>query len=308
MKSGKLNVFLLFLGLSFMFLLLTKLNKDYTKTISFAVHPVNARADYVILKDSVRTLDITLRTYGFKLMRYYLSNPDITIDLKTADVEGHRYIWTKAKGISYINSQFDDKIRIIAINPDTLTFNFDVNAIKKVPVQLRSNIAFVPGYDVLDAFEIKPDSIKIIGPKVMIDTIQQVNTVPLVLKSVSENIDAELQIVLPDSSNNVTYSHKKVAVSGKVERFTEGEVEVPVDLVHVPEDIQVIYFPKTVTVKYYTSLSHYKTINKSDFIVECDYKDLDSTATFMEPKLVKYPSNIKNVKLVQKQIDFIISR
>ena len=100
-RSKRINVFLLFLALSFMFLLLTKLTNDCTKTITFAIKTVNAVENHVILKDSTHKFDITLNTYGFKFLRYYLSNPEVSVDLNDLDKGRKKYIWTKSKGIAY---------------------------------------------------------------------------------------------------------------------------------------------------------------------------------------------------------------
>lgn len=308
LKSGKLNVFLLFLVLSFMFLLLSKLNKEYTKTIVFKAQPIHAKENHVILDDSTHVFKVTLQTYGFKLIRYYLSKPTLQVDLNALHILDNHYVWTLSKGVSDINLQLGEDVKILSVHPESMDFPFDVNDIKTIPVNLTSNITFATGYDVSDMFILEPDSIKVIGPKVLISSIQSVQTQTLKLENINANIDTEVAIVLPDSSANIAYSHKTIKVTGQVEKFTEGEVEVPIDLINAPDHAQVIYFPKSVNVTYYTSLNNYKAVNKSDFIVECNFNDLDSNATYLQAKLVKYPDFVKNVRLIQKQIDFIITK
>ena len=307
-KSKRINVFLLFFALSFMFLLLTKLTKDYTKTITFAIKPINAIENHVVLKDSTHKFDITLRTYGFKFLKYYLTDPMVTVDLEDLDNIDKKYIWTNSKGIAHINSQFNESVKILAVNPDKIVFRYDINGIKKVPIELNSEVNFSPGYDMLNRYKTIPDSIKIIGPQVLLDSIHIVQTTLLSLNNVNRNIDKQLSIILPDSSQNIVYSHKKINVKGLVEKFTEGTVEVPVDLVNTPNDIKVNYFPKTINVMYYTSLSNFNQVKSSDFVVECDFNNLNEESTFLEPRLIKFPENVKNIKLGQKQIEFIISK
>lgn len=290
-----------------MFLLLTKLTKDYTKTIAFDIRPINAVENYVILKDTTHKFDITLRTYGFKFLRYYLANPNVTVDLEDLDKIDKKYIWTNSKGIAHINSQFSENVKILAVNPDSIIFNYDLNDLKKVPVNLNTEIAFIPGYDISGNYRISPDSIKILGPKVLLDSINSIQTELLSLKDINSNIDEQLTIVLPDSSQNIVYSHKEINVKGIIEKFTEGTIEVPVDVINVPNDIIINYFPKTINVLYYTSLSNFKKVKKSDFIIECNFNDLEPESTYLEPNLIKYPENIKNIKLSQKHIEFIIS-
>lgn len=307
-KSKRINVFLLFLALSFMFLLLTKLTKDYTKTITFNIEPINAVENHVILKDSTHKFDITFRSYGFKFLRYYLSTPSVTVDLKDLDSSDKNYVWTSVKGIAHINSQFSENVKLLAVNPDYVIFKYDINGIKKVPIHFTSEVAFSPGFDILDGYKITPDSIKMVGPQILLDSIELVSTEVLRLSDINGNIDMQLNIILPDSSENIVYSHKKINVNGQVDKFTEGTIEVPIDLVNVPADISVNYFPKTINVLYYTSLSNFKQVKNSDFIVECDFNNLKEESTFLEPKLIKFPENVKNIKLGQKHIEFIISK
>lgn len=306
-KSKRINVFLLFFALSFMFLLLTKLTEDYTKTITFEIKPINALENHVVLKDSTHKFDITLRTYGFKFLRFYLANPVVTVDLEDLNTLDNKYIWTNSTGIAHINSQFNENVKILAVNPDKIVFRYDINGIKKVPLQLNSEVNFSPGYDMLQGYKMIPDSIKIIGPQVLLDSIHIVQTNLLSLTNINRDIDLQLNIIFPDSSKNIVYSHKKINVKGLVEKFTEGTVEVPVDLVNTPNDIKVNYFPKTINVVYYTSLSNFKQVKSSDFVVECDFNNLKEESTFLEPRLIYYPENVKNIKLGQKQIEFIIS-
>ncbi len=306
-KSKRINVFFLFFLLSFMFLLLTKLTKDYTKTITFQIKPINVAENFVILKDTSHRLNITLRTYGFKFLKYYLTNQSVTVDLSELDSNNNEYIWTNSRGIPHINSQFGENVKIMAVNPDLIIFKFDRNAVKKIPVEFNSNISFAPGFDISGNFELIPDSIKVIGPKILLDSINKIGTQLLTLKDVKSDIDTPLNLVLPDSSRNLVYSHKEIIIKEKVEKFTEGIIEVPVDIINIPNDLKVNFFPKTIDVSYYTSLSNFKDININDFIIECDFKALVEGRTYLEASLVKYPLNVKNAKLNQKRIEFIIS-
>ena len=306
-KSKRINVFLLFLLLSFMFLLLTKLTKDYTKTIIFSIKPINAKENFVILKDSTHKLDLTISTYGFNLLKYYISKPSLTVDLSELETYNNSYVWTNTRGIAHLSSQFSESVKLLAVNPDSLIFKYDVNAVKLIPVELQSNINFLPGFDISGDYNIKPDSIRVIGPKTFLDSINYVKTSMLSLEDVNFNIDQPLNLILPDSSDNIVYSHKKVIIKGLVEKFTEGTIELPIDVINVPDSLKINYFPKTINVLYYTSLSNFKNVKKSDFRVECDFKNLSMESLVLEPKLVKSPGNIKNAKLSRKNIEFIIT-
>ena len=306
-KSKRINVFILFFLLSFLFLLLTKLTKDYTKTLIFQIKPINAVENFVILKDTSHRLDITLRTYGFKFLRYYLSNPTVTVDLQELDRRNNQYIWTNIRGMAHLNSQFGESVTIMAVNPDSIIFTFDRNNVKKIPVKFDSDVSFVPGFDLIGNYELIPDSIKVMGPKILLDSITLIQTQVLSNQDIKSDFDMPLKLILPDSSENLVYSHKKIRVKGKVDKFTEGIIEVPLDIINIPKDMKINYFPKIIGVSYYTSLVNFKEITKKDFQVECDFNDLIEGRTYLEPILKKYPEKVKNVRLNQKRIEFIIS-
>ena len=268
--SKKVNVFLLFVLLALLFSILTKLSKDYTKTITFNIQPINVPEDKLILKDTLHELQIDLTTYGFKLLRYYFVTPSIKIDINELDNVNEEYIWTQRKAFSRIVSQFDTNVKIENINPDSLRFRFDTNAIKMVPVVLNSDISFSPGFNTVEKYQLVPDSIKIIGPQVILDTISQVTTSKVTLADINTDISQQAELNLP-MHEQLRFSHKMIRFTGKVDRFTEGSINVPVVVTNVPDNIEINIYPKTIPVIYYASLSNFERITVDQFAVECDY-------------------------------------
>jgi YbbR domain-containing protein len=209
--------------------------------------------------------------------------------------------------MAHLNSQFGESVKLMAVNPDSIIFNFDRNEVKKVPVKFNADVTFKPGFDLSENYKLIPDSIKIMGPTILLDSISVVETQVLNAQDIKTDIDMLVNLILPDSSENLVYSHKKITVKGKVDKFTEGTIEVPVDIKNVPSDIKINYFPKVISVSYYTSLANFKEVTNKDFIIECDYSDLIEGRTYLEPVIKKYPEKVKNVKLNNKRIEFIIS-
>ena len=70
-------------------------------------------------------------------------------------------------------------------------------------------------------------------------------------------------------------------------------------------DIKINYFPKSVTLSYYVDLDNYKLIKTSDFIVECNYAEMEDNQTYFVPKIIQKPEFVKRISIKQKRIDFI---
>ncbi|QDO95594.1 YbbR-like domain-containing protein [Formosa sediminum] len=307
-KSKKINIFTLFLLLSFTILVLNKLSRTYINTITFPVETVNLPETYVILNDSNQALNVTLKTYGFKLLRYYISKPKLILDYKDKlQLTDSTYLWSSHRSYSKINAQFDKDIEVVNLSPDTLYFNYDQNATKDVPVVLQENIKFSPGFDVLEGFKVVPDSVHIVGPEKLLKAITAIKTVPLELEDVHLDLNQNISLDLPNSDHLITFSHHKVHLEAKVEKFTEGTFNIPVTLKNVPQNVVLKYYPKSVSVSYYTTLSGFNEVQAKDFKVECDYSERVANQSFLVPKLVKQPEKVKSAKIIHPKVEYIIS-
>lgn len=307
-KNKKINVFFLFLLLSFLILIFSKLSKEYTNTIVFTIDKINVPKEYVILNDSNTKLNITLKTHGFNWLKYYLSKPEITIDFsKDVKRKGAQYIWDKSKVFINSESEFGSQVELLNVSPDELYFKYDVNLIKKVPVIVNAEIGFSPGFDAFNTYKIEPDSVQIIGPNEMVDNIKSIETEKVTLENIKSDILKDIKLKLPKNNSDLIFSKNKVSISLKVEKFTEGSVKVPITLINVPDGLSIKYFPKTINVVYYTSLNNFNEISGKDFKVICDFSKVNNSQTFLLPELDKITNKVKTAKINQQHIEFIIT-
>lgn len=305
-KSKKINVFLLFFLLAFSILVLTKLSKVYTATISFDVNPINVDDTFVLINQDNAKLNITLETYGFDWLRYAINRPLLDVDFNTDIVKiDSTLIWSMSRGFANINKQFSKEKKIISINPDTLSFKYDSNSIKYVPIVLHANIQYEAGYNTLDVVKTKPDSLKLIGPSSILRKIKTINTDNVNLLDVKANINKKIALKLDSLGDKVKTNLKEVQLEVTVSKFSEGVVSLPIEVINVPDGITLNYFPKQISLSYATSLENFKNISADDFKVVCNYKDAIDNS-FLTPDIVKQPSSVKNIRLLQQKIEFII--
>ena len=308
-KNKKLNVFGLFFLLAFLILVLSKLSKSYTETLTVGVNYINLPEDKVLTIENQPELNITVSTFGFNLFGSYFYDKTVPIDLKNdAYINNDTYIWIANRAMSDIESQFGNNFEIVSVQPDTLSFPFGILSVKKVPIKLNSNVTFASGYDTLYGMVLVPDSIKVIGSDTEIKTVNYVETSELRLLDIKENINATIKLILPEEGNTLKLSQENIEVTAEVQKFTEGTLEVPVVINNLPSDIQINYFPKMIKVSYEVSLNHYKSIKPTDFKIECDYLEIESSnKTYFTPKFIRLPENVKRVKMKQDKIEYIIT-
>ena len=307
-RSKKLNVFFVFFMIALSILVLTKLSQTYQGTLVFNVKPTDVKETQVILNDSANQLIITLETHGFNWLNYAFNKPEVKVNLQNDVLQkDSTLIWTERKGFSSISKQFGKDTKVLSINPDTLVFNFDVNQVKKVPIKSNFKIAFKEGYNTLDLITVKPESINIIGPATLLQKIDYITTESKTYEEVKTNINKPIQLILDNISKEIKVSQTQVNFKLEVSKFTEGIITLPVTITNVPEHLSINYFPKQVNVKYSTTIENFNTISKTDFVVQCDYKKVKNNS-FLIPELIQQPKNVKNARVEEQQIEFIITQ
>lgn len=307
-KSGKFNVFLLFLFFSLVILFLSKLTKFHTKTIAFNVHTVNLPQEYVMLDSDSLFLHVTLNAQGYKLIGYYFKTPTIDFDFMALDkLNDSIYYWDRQSNFLQLKNNFDEGVEIVQAKPDRLLLQYDINDVVKVPIVLNSRVEFAQGYDLSSKFQLIPDSVTIIGPQSEISKIKFVQTDTMDLKDVNANVLKNVRLAIPEAYQKFKISTKTVDVSGVVEKFSEGTLQLPITLKNVPENTQIKTFPREVTVTFYTSLSKFNTVRAKDFKVECDYTNVTKDKPYLKPELSAVPEAVKSARVVQERIEFILN-
>ena len=306
-QEKRLNVFVLFLFLSFLISLLVKLSNNYTQTLNFELSPTGLKSNEVIISEVPKSINVTISGRGFELLKYYIEKPVIEVDFSQLRKNNTQYVWSESEQLDKIINHFDSKIVVKSINPDTVVFPFDSQFIKKVPVMVIVNPTFAVGFDLIDDFRSSPDSITVTGPESMLKIINSVSTKKIELNEINSAVDFPVELNISPSLSQLNFSHQSVSVVANVGKFTEGVVNVPVTIVNVPEDLIINFFPKEISVVFYSSLEAYANINEADFTVECDFNLLTADNNYLNPVLVKQPLDVKTAQLKITQLEFIIT-
>jgi hypothetical protein len=177
-------------------------------------------------------------------------------------------------------------------------------ASKMVPIEVKANLDFAIGYDLKEELSLSSDSVKIVGPSDSIDTITVLKTKELQLSDVRDNIEKLMAFEINDYEAIQVYP-PNIKVQGEVRRFTEGVLQIPVIITNKPQDLDINFFPKSVTVSFYVDLEQFNSISSSDFIVECSFTDSDGNGNFLIPKITKQPTFVKRTKIKQNRVDYI---
>ena len=306
-QGKRLNVFVLFLVLSFLISLLVKLSNTYTQTLKFELVPTQLLSNEVLISNASKSIKVTLSGKGFELLKYYIYPPKIEVDFSQLNKDKALYYWTERSQFEHIINYFDEKVTLKSINPDTILYPYDRQFIKKIPVEIAVKSSFAVGYDLVQPFRSDPDSITLMGPESVLKSINAVRTKTTKFNAVNTTINKVVGLDIKNKSNQLTYSHKKVSIHAEVDKFTEGTVSVPVTIVNVPENLTINFFPKEIRVLFYTSLKAYNSVKAHQFSVECDFNALTTDNKYLKPFLVSQPKSVKTAKLETTEFEYVIT-
>ena len=143
------------------------------------------------------------------------------------------------------------------------------------------------------------------GAQKILDTISYLPTKSIELFQVKQKQKGTIAIDENGLDGIELYRHT-VDYNLSIEKFTEGKLEIPIEILNPPKGKEVKIFPKQLNVIYKVSLKNFSKITKDDFKLVCDFKDIDETQQFLIPKIVDKPEIVSSVRLNLKKVQFVL--
>ncbi|WP_321282520.1 YbbR-like domain-containing protein [Marinifilum fragile] len=313
-SNKKLLVYLFFVGLSTIFWFLNALSKEYTTSINYPVYYINFPENKVLTNDLPKKLSLRVNAYGFDLLRYklstaFLSNPFDVNKYTNKRIEGsslNNYTLLTSNIKERIEKELSTGIRLEAISPDTIRFQFSPILEKKVPVVLDLKLnyeqQFMKGGAILPEF----DSILVKGPQSLIDSIHIAKTELLELSGLKKDTKKEVDF---EKIEGVSFSPKKLTVNIPVERFTEANKNVSIKVDNLPDSVLLRLFPGDVKLSYFVGMNKYENITEDHFDVRVDYLEaIQGDGNKLKVELKRSPDFVSNVRFYPQTVTFLIEK
>jgi hypothetical protein len=302
------KTFISFLVASFLIWFLITFSKEYTTVITYAVNYKNIPQNKLLQETPINNIDITVKASGFKILRSKFKNKKIQLEASKLKRKGPSkfYFLTKSQ-VTKIQKQLLFGVELKEILQDTIYLNLGILTSKRVAIKPNLEINYHVGYDLLNEIKISPDSIVISGPEAQVKKIDYLELSELKLNDVKSNFLEEVSVL--KLNNNFKYSAQKITISGNVDKFTEGKLQIPFTTKNLPKNINLTTLSEKVEVIFVVALSNFSKISEASFKVECDYLISEkNNLGYLIPKVILEPVFIKSVKIIPKKIDFLIQK
>jgi hypothetical protein len=304
------KTFISFLVVSFLIWLLITFSKEYTTVIKYAVKYKNIPQNRLLQETPIKEIDLTVKASGFKILRSNFKNE--TIQLEASNLirkQNSRFYFLIRNQFTKIQKQLLSGVQLKEIAEDTIYLNLGVLTSKKIALKPNIKINYHIGYDLLDEIKVTPDSIVVSGPKAKIKNFDFIELSALELDDLKSNFSEEVPILESNMDINFKFSTLKATISGSVDKFTEGKLQIPFTTKNLPKDVKLTTLSESVEVVFVVALSNFSKIAQSSFKVECDYTISEkNNLGYLIPKVILKPDFIKSIKIIPKKIDFLIQK
>jgi hypothetical protein len=311
--KNKLLIYLFFLFISTVFWFLTALNKNYSVQLEFPVRYTNFPPEKVIVSDVPQQLMLRINGHGFTIIKhkFYSGLSPLRIDVSFAgitpiDTGSQLYYVLTRRFRERLASQIGEDLQVVSVQPDTLYFVLDDIISKNIKVRPQLNLSFRKQFMQKGEAKSIPDSVKVFGPRIIMDTIRWIDTEILKRSKVNDTIRKQVELM---PVRTLQYIQDNVDLVIAVEKFTEKTFTVPIEAINLPPDFILKTFPGFITVSTLVSVNDYNKLNADLFRAVVDYRDISSNSSNkLKITLEKSPGYIVNTKFSPKSVEFVIEK
>lgn len=245
-----------------------------------------------------------------KWPRAKLSNKKINLESSNLNRKGSTKFYLLPKNqFSKIQRQLFSGVELQEVMQDTIYLNLGVLASKKLKLLPDLEIGYHIGYDLIGEINVSPDSIVVSGPKSTLDTIQNIRLKKLVLNDVKSDFNFDVPILESNTEKNLKINITEATITGKVDKFTEGNIKVPFAINNLPKNMNLTILQEEVEVIFVVALSNFAKVSAASFKVECDFEmSQKNNLGYLIPKVVSQPNFVKSIRVIPSEIDFLIQK
>lgn len=309
-SRGNLTVFLICLAISVFIWFLITLSKESYTSLEYPIEFVNLPTDMVLVNNPDSVLTFRISSGGFELftLRYLNRKRPVRVDLEAVNLEEQDSIFTGAfltsRLTASIRKQYSFSEELISISPETIEFRFEPLSGKMVPVKSALLLEFQKQFRLSDTITFVPPQVKVIGPRNLVDALDQVFTYPERVVDISGNISGRVKLEKPIAHEQLTLQPEEVEFRLQADKFTESTLELPVSI--LSKDVMVKTFPQKVKVTFLVSLSDFKRIDPSLFEAGIVLPDPPGEGTKAKVSLSRIPAFVEVTRIEPEEVDFLV--
>ncbi len=304
----KFRLFFLFFLLSLFFWFFLALSAPYSYWIKARLEIKQTEKNKFTQEIPVKNIILKVKSSGFKMIYLYFIPK--TLKLSTADfinAKSFKYYYLPNKNIKNLQQKWNQP-QIEYFEKDSIFIYLGLNINKKIPVKSNFKLHLKSGFSLNDKIKITPDSIYVSGPEMQLKNILYQETEPVEIFDLKSDFTKIIKLAKPkNNTNNLIFSQSTIQISGKISKFTEIQLELPIQIKHNINDKKINYYPQTTVLFYQVSIENFKKTKASDFEITVNIPSNNTSIyTSLPLKLTKKPNYIKTYRMEPSTLHYWI--
>ncbi|MDF1576190.1 MAG: YbbR-like domain-containing protein [Bacteroidales bacterium] len=304
----RILLFSVFLLISAAIWLLNALSKNYTSVIEYPLVYTDFPEDKVKVGEMPGHLQLQINAHGYALLRYKMFRKPVPISFKVSAFNLNRrqdsssaYILTRYLR-DEIARQLPAELQLLGIQPDTLHFRFAESVTRMVKIRPDFTYTIEKQFTIKDEIFLSPDSVEVTGPDLFLDTLSYVYTDRYDLGVLTRNFSDKVRL---KKQPDLKYNISRVNCSIELERFTELQVTVPIEVLNLPDSILLQTFPSNVKLNCKVGLSKYDRIESYPFRAVVDYEKIDERLTSLSVTIQNLPNYLLGYEYYPRTVEYL---
>ncbi len=293
-RGRQLFLFLFCLFLAFVIWTVHKLSDDYSHFFQYKTYLSTTIKGRDCTSGSINNLTVRGRASGFYILQHRFFSKGATLTIAPAEsiirksrTGKDRFFVLVSDIRDLIVESVSDKLSVEYLSVDTLFFEFQEVSGKNLPIAVRGRITFKEQYTSASGIKITPTHIYVTGEAERLNEIDSVYTENII---VSRTDKEESGCVKLKDIPGVEFSTKEVYYTLETLRYVEEKLELPVLLKNLPDSVNAVVKPSTVTLYIRQEMKKASDLMNSNISIMLDYNKLGSSKdTLAVPKVSSLP-------------------
>jgi YbbR domain-containing protein len=179
------------------------------------------------------------------------------------------------------------------LGPDTVNIRLSNLEVKPIRISAEVKITPVPGYTVIQPWEVVPEFVMVSGPEETLRHLDSVLTEPKEFANAKDNISARLRLRPFPANSHLQLGAGEVKLFVSVQKIIEVTLhEIPVQVQNVPRHLNIISVPSTLSLTVEGGEKILLNLKREDIVAYIDYERIRDSAAG-HPAYIRTPQGVR---------------
>jgi len=286
--------------------LTTALSEQHSAKVSLHLRYVELDIHQYLEDTEPQRIDVFCTGTGFRLMLARMFPNTISIQSSAIKSKNGDYLLSPLSLVSYVDNHFDQTLKVDLKKTVAITTPIRKAVGRMLAVRMLDIIQLEAGYDWVSDFSFKPDSLYVTGPENLVNTLDYAYVSHDLTTPISSNFN-EICFLKSDTPGLLQWSDSQVLTQRLVDRFTEHQVRVPIEIVQSVSNIEIQPIPRYAELSISAPVSSLKQLMPSEFRVTCEYQE-DIKSNVLPLKILQSPKQVRILKIHPEEVQFFIRK